>query len=408
MQAMQRDSCPGDEVRATTDEGSMEAYRNRIIQSDVLEGLKQLPNDYVQTVVTSPPYFGLRDYGVAGQIGLEETPEEYIEKLVAVFREVRRVLRPDGTCWINIGDSYAGGRIGRDDSGDNGAFRGPRIESKCRDVPAGYKPKDLMMIPARVAIALQADGWWLRSDIIWHKPTAMPESVTDRPTNAHEHIFLLAKSERYFYNADAIREPLRPKTFTTFGTTRTAGGDSSGLVKSANLGAMLRKPRLDPDGNVSGANKRSVWTVASYAYAESHFATFPPKLIEPMILAGTSPRACEHCGAPWERVIEPTGHINKREPAHAPFSSPTKIDSTGWAPTHQATDQWQPTCTCINGGHGRCIVLDPFIGSGTTALVAIQHARHWIGIELNPDYVDLARKRIAVVQVNMWESEVAV
>src|SRR5258707_3842599 len=384
--------------------------RNVIIQGDVLERLKQLPHDYVQTVITSPPYFGLRDYDVEGQVGLEDTTEEYIDKLVQVFREVRRVLRTDGTLWLNIGDSYAGGSRGRDDSGDNGKFGGPRLERKDNPIPAGLKPKDLMMIPARLAIALQADGYYLRSDIIWHKPTAMPESVTDRPTNAHEHIFLLAKNERYFYDADAIREPLRPKTFTTFGTTRISkGNDPLGKVKSANLADQIRQPKLDPDGNPAGANKRSVWTVASYAYAESHFATFPPKLIEPCILAGTAPRACEHCGAPWERVTEATGHVNTREPAHAPFSSPTKIDSTGWAPTRRATDQWQPTCTCTNNtGSGRCIVLDPFIGSGTTALVAIQHARHYLGIELNPEYVALAQKRIACVQVNMWESEVAV
>ena len=386
--------------------------RNVIIQGDVLDMLQTLPNDYVQCVVTSPPYFGLRDYGVPGQIGLEDTPEEYIEKLVQVFREVRRVLRSDGTCWINIGDSYAGGSRGSDDSGDNGKFGGPRLERKDNPIPAGLKPKDLMMMPARVALALQADGWWLRSDVIWHKPTAMPESVTDRPTSAHEHIFLLAKNERYFYDADAIREPLRPKTFTTFGIhpTPSKGNDALGKVKSDNWNrtTQVRTPRLTADGELAGANKRNVWTIAAQPYEEAHFATFPPKLIEPCILAGTSPRACEQCGAPWERVIEPTGHINNREPAHAPFSSPTKVDSTGWAPTRRGTDQWQPTCSCVNGGHGRCIVLDPFIGSGTTALVALQHARHYLGIELNPEYVSLAMKRIAVVQPDMWESEVAV
>ena len=392
--------------------------RNVIIQGDVLDGLKRIPDNYVQTVVTSPPYLGLRDYGVAGQIGLEETPEEYIEKLVQVFREVRRVLRSDGTCWINIGDSYAGGKTGRDDSGDNGKFGGPRIEPKERPIPAGYKPKDLMMIPARVALALQADGWWLRSDIIWHKPTAMPESVTDRPTTAHEHIFLLAKSERYFYDAEAIKEENSP---TSAGNRKAFRG---GGVYTNNQSFYNSNPT--PVTAISGMaqewtgrNKRNVWTIPTTPYSEAHFATFPPKLIEPCILAGSSPKACEHCGAPWERVTEAEPipeHIKAEFERNRQRSKELHGRTDGHVGTHRPnftrkidTVGWQPTCTCTNNeGTGRCIVLDPFIGSGTTALVAIQHARHYLGIELNPEYVALAQKRIACVQVNIWESEVAV
>ena len=449
-------------------------YSNQILTGDALTVLKELPSNFVQCCITSPPYYGLRDYGTEplvwdgdptcshewdevvipdrhgddgmgnsstlkgglttqaqtridrysgfcrrcnawhGSLGLEPTPDLYVQHLVQIFREVRRTLRPDGTLWLNIGDSYAGNftygnfNEGFNERWGNSAGQHKQEESKKgikRSLPNGYKSKDLMMIPARVALALQTDGWWLRSDIIWHKLTAMPESVTDRPTSAHEHIFLLAKSERYFYDADAIREPLRPKTFTTFGIKhQPQGNDALGLVKSDNWGRTVdeRQPRLTADGEVAGANKRNVWPLSSQPYPESHFATFPPKLIEPMVLAGTSPQACEQCGTPWERVIEPTGHINNREPAHAPFSSPTKVDSTGWAPTRRGTDQWQPTCRCKNDGQGHCLVLDPFMGAGTTALVALQQHRHYLGIELNPDYVQLAYDRISCVQPVLW------
>jgi site-specific DNA-methyltransferase (cytosine-N4-specific) len=365
-----------------------------------------LPDNYVQSCITSPPYFALRDYNVEGQIGMEETPAAYIEKLVMVFQEVRRVLRADGTAWINLGDSYANDRKwGVHPSGKH-----------CKELHSMTRPqrytglpgKNLLMIPARIAIALQEDGWILRSDIIWHKPTAMPESVQDRPTSAHEHIFLLAKNEQYYYDADAIREPLKPKTYTTFGTKHHAqGNDALGLVKSDNWGSTVveRQPRLTADGEIAGANKRNVWTVASQPYPGSHFATFPPKLIEPCILAGTAQKVCEHCQTPWNRVTIPTGHINKREQAHAPFSTATKTDSTGWAPARMGTDAWEPGCSCTeNTGTGTCIVLDPFMGAGTTALVALQHGRNYLGIELNPDYIALAEKRISTVQPNLWTS----
>lgn len=386
----------------------MSIVRNTIFCGDALTVLKTLPDACIQCCVTSPPYYGLRDYGVSGQIGLEDHPSEYIAKLVEVFREVKRVLRPDGTLWLNIGDSYAGGKRGRADSGDGGKFAGPRIAASDNPTPAGFKSKDLMMIPARVAIALQEDGWWVRSSIIWQKPTAMPESVLDRPTTAHEHIFLLAKSERYFYDADAIREPLKAKTLTTYGSKPHAqSNDALGLVKSDNWGKSIeeRKPRLNALGELAGANARSVWEIASEPFPGSHFAVMPTKLAQKCVLAGSSPIACEQCSTPWHRVYVTTHHRNKREPAHAPFSGSTKTDSTGWAPAHVATNTWEPTCKCSNNtGSGKCLVLDPFLGAGTVALVALEQNREFIGIELNPAYVSLASKRIATVQPVLWQA----
>jgi DNA modification methylase len=256
----------------------------RIIQGDARLVLPTLASGSVQCVVTSPPYYGLRDYGVAGQIGMEMTPAEYIGAMVEVFSEVRRVLANDGTCWLNLGDSYAndgkwGGETGGkqaylDDANRKRVGREKRI--------TGLKPKDLLMIPARVALALQADGWWLRSEIVWAKPNPMPESVTDRPTSSHEKIFLLTKSARYFWDADAIWETAdRP--------------EGSGNVE--------RKYRIDAGGNPghnghqgfsvpwqgTTRNIRNVWTIATAPYAEAHFATFPPELAERCIKAGSRP-----------------------------------------------------------------------------------------------------------------------
>jgi DNA modification methylase len=394
---------------------------NHILTGDALTMLKMLPDGIVQTCVSSPPYYGLRDYGVEGQIGLEESPEAFVEKLVQVFREVRRVLRDDGTCWINLGDSYAAGKAGRTDYGteDPTSTLGPQRNGLPnntrpgavipRKVPDGLKPKDLIGIPWMVAFALRADGWYLRSDIIWNKPTAMPESVTDRPTKAHEYLFLLAKSERYYYDADAIREPLRPKTFTTYGTKHHAqGNDALGKVKSDNWGRTVaeRQPRVSADGSLAGANKRTVWTVCSQPYSEAHFATFPPKLIEPCILAGTSPRACEVCGSPWERVTAREPMIVRNGPKSGGYGSRTtdSLSGTMIEPARAVTTGWQPTCTCESEGTGKCIILDCFIGAGTTALVALQHNRNYLGIELNPSYVALAMKRIAHVQQNLWST----
>ncbi len=250
-----------------------------ILQGDCRAVLQTLPAGSVHCCVTSPPYFGLRDYGVAGQIGLEPTPDEYVEELVSVFREVRRVLRGDGTLWLNLGDSYAAnGSSGLNVSKPSAAFHGGRNdtrERRAKSVPTGLKPKDLIGIPWRVAFALQADGWYLRSDIIWHKPNPMPESVTDRPTSAHEHVFLLSKSERYFYDADAIKEPT--VDVRSIGRRTAVNGLGSGeLANGARFG-----------GGETGRNARNVWTISTKPFKGAHFATFPPDLAEKCILAGS-------------------------------------------------------------------------------------------------------------------------
>ncbi len=355
-----------------------------VLVGDVLARLAELPDDSVQCVVTSPPYWGLRDYGAEGQIGLESSPQEYVEKMAAVFAEVRRVLRKDGVAWVNMGDCYA--------SGDRNTYRSGVSDNKGQQVqdnmprpktPLGLKAKDLVGMPWRLAFALQADGWYLRQDIIWSKPNPMPESVRDRCTKAHEYIFLLSKSERYFYDANAIAEDCIADHLagnnSHKGLTAYENGDErhrtkQGLVAFAQKGRegvnsrmhqdrapshpserKTRKTKV-PGGWDTGAgahgtihrdgrteaeyvdtalggkrNKRSVWEIATQPYAEAHFATFPEALVEPCILAGSKPGDT---------------------------------------------------------------ILDPFCGSGTTGVVALRYHREFIGIELNPEYAKLAEKRI--------------
>jgi len=308
----------------------------RLLLGDAIEILKTLPDSSVQTCVTSPPYWGLRDYGVGGQVGLEEKPEHYVEKLVAVFREVKRVLRDDGTLWLNLGDSFFSttkGSGGPDSSstlvGTKAEHNGQRMESRRLSAgDTGVKPKDLVGIPWRVAFALQADGWYLRSDIIWHKPNPMPESVTDRPTKAHEYVFLLAKSPRYYYDADAVREPFADERLGSAGAKSLPYSEGSGRHDTLSDGT---KKGLGVPPQNNGRNRRSVWTVTTKPYKGAHFATYPPDLIRPCILSG--------------------------------------------APE--------------NG-----IVLDPFCGSGTTGQVCVEEGRSFIGIELNHEYVELAEERI--------------
>jgi len=287
----------------------------------------------VQTCVTSPPYFGLRDYGHEGQIGLEQTPDEYIAAMVEVFRCVRDVLADDGTLWLNIGDSYATGTKADRQQSKNpgvGANR-PEAQNSVGRIgnPPGCKTKDLIGIPWMLAFALRADGWYLRQDIIWHKPNPMPESVRDRCTKAHEYIFMLSKSERYFFDSEAIKEPVAEASIKRMqsGKPPRMGGDKYGddesrfsATKSGNEYALTET-----------RNRRSVWAVATRPYKGAHFATFPPALIEPCILAGSRPGD---------------------------------------------------------------IVLDPFMGSGTTAAVALQHGRQYLGCELNPEYGLLQQERI--------------
>jgi len=301
-----------------------------LLTGDCREVLQTLEPESVHCVATSPPYFGLRDYGVAGQIGLEPTPEAFTAELVRVFAEVRRVLRKDGTAWLNLGDSYANANPGSGGkcvlAGAGRAMTDARYHANKRDI-SGFKPKDLLGIPWRVAFALQADGWYLRQDIIWSKPNPMPESVTDRCTKAHEYLFLLSKSERYHYDAEAIAEPSIYAPGKSTEVERAKGyydgkwsAPSDGSRNDGSFKA-IRETR----------NKRSVWEIATNAYSEAHFATFPPALIEPCILAG-----------------------------------------------------------CPKGG----TVLDPFGGAGTTGLVADRLGRNSILIELNPAYAVMAERRI--------------
>ena len=368
-----------------------------IITGDALTELKNLDSGIVQTCITSPPYWGLRDYGCNGQLGLEPTPEEYVANLVAVFAEVKRVLRDDGTLWLVLGDSYAGSHGTGGGSGDKQWTNlGSRMDNR-PEVPQALKPKDLIGIPWRVAFALQADGWYLRSDIIWAKPNPMPESVTDRPTSAHEHIFLLAKSRKYYYDQDAVREEAE---WARWGE-QTCKKDYRG-IQPIDMDSL-------EDRRTTGRNKRNVWTVATKPYPEAHFAVFPDALIEPCVLAGSSDKACGVCGAPWERVVE------KEE---RPYVAPSKLDrfGTGEAGVHRnvggqytkwlaehpdKTIGFQPTCDHDNN-KGKSIVLDPFMGAGTTALVALRNRREFIGIELNPEYVTLTEKRLREVEVRMF------
>lgn len=250
----------------------------RLLSGDCREVLRSLPDASAQMCVTSPPYFGLRDYGVDGQIGLEPTPDAYVAELVTVFREVRRVLRDDGTLWLNLGDSYATYR------NDNDWLGSGALGRKGKFVPPGCKPKDLIGIPWRVAFSLQADGWWLRSEIIWHKPNPMPESVRDRPTKAHEQVFLLTKAPSYYYDAPAIAEAHTSNFLRLPGPTRDNG------VQAAYRGNAPRLQRTkERTGHPEGRNARTVWTIATQPFAEAHFATFPPELAERCIKAGSRP-----------------------------------------------------------------------------------------------------------------------
>jgi len=361
----------------------------QLLLGDCIETMRGLEGGTVQTCVTSPPYYGLRDYGHEGQIGLEETPEAYVAKLVDVFREVRRLLKDDGTLWLNLGDSYNGSGGAGGDYGVGGLKEGqPKYPGRRVD---GLKPKDLIGIPWMVAFALRADGWYLRQDIIWHKPNQMPESVKDRCTKAHEYIFLLSKSSKYFYDADAIAE----KANQPVGVAQLTGQIKRGHLQS------LDSSTLGTNQGATTRNRRSVWTVTTKPYSGAHFAIFPPDLIEPCILAGTSKKGCcAKCGAVWVRVTEPGERVqahwkgttqDKAKEAKGKHGA-TSVIETGSYQTY-TTVGWQPTCTC-NADIVPCTVLDPFNGSGTTGAVALKHGRKYIGCELNPAYIELAHERI--------------
>ncbi len=311
----------------------MELPGVQILQGDCLARMAELADGSVQTCVTSPPYFGLRDYGVEGQIGLESSPDSYVARLVDVFREVRRVLADDGTLWLNIGDSYA--RTGGTDrkvseTAQVGSTRNTLEQMSDRTSNAaaiGLKSKDLIGIPWMLAFALRADGWYLRQDIIWHKPNPMPESVRDRCTKAHEYVFLLSKSERYFYDAEAVKEDAKWERW----------GDQTVKKEQQGTAKWIGNKSKEELQAIGKKNRRSVWTVATRPYKGAHFATFPPALIEPCILAGSRPGD---------------------------------------------------------------LVLDPFNGSGTTGQVALQHGRRYVGCELNEEYVQLTFDRLRAANDN--------
>lgn len=321
-----------------------------LLVGDCLHALSQLSDNTFHAVVTSPPYFNLRDYKNPRQIGLERTPEAYIQSLVAIFREVRRVLRGDGTLFLNIGDSYA---------------KGP--------LPHGIKKKDCIGIPWMLAFALRADGWHLRTEIIWSKPNGTPESVRDRPSRCHEYVFLLTKRATYYYDRVAILEP---------NTSARPKGRKAALLEAARNNGGKWAANADVRGgfvtwNPRGRNKRTVWSIPTASFRPErlgitdvdHFALFPPALVLPCLLAGTSQAGCcSTCGTPWRRVVGGTDDA--------------------------AEDGWQQACECTSAAPIPCTVLDLFAGSCTTGVVAIEQGRDFVGLELNPDYARLGQARL--------------
>lgn len=406
-----------------------------------------LPDRSVHCVVTSPPYWGLRDYGLPGTTwpsvtyaplpgmepvtaaawrgcyGLEPTIDLYVAHTVLVFREVARVLRDDGVLFANWGDSYIGGGYGGWENGETGrglrALPGQKCHGKNkRRPPPGLKAKDMAGIPWRIALALQADGWYLRSDIVWHKTNPMPESVTDRPTKAHEYLFLLTKSPRYYYDADAIREPLAAKTYTTYGGTRgDYQNDPLGKVKASNFcrGTMERKPRLNADGEIAGRNKRTVWSIASEPWSGAHYATYPTALVDPCIRAGTSERGCcPTCGAQWERVTDKrrtfesgsgrAGNLPTGKNGPSLQGGGNTGDIRRGPVVHSTTTGWRPTCD-HDAPPVPCLVLDPFAGSGTTLQVARALGRRSVGLDLSHSYLsEQARARLELDRLEEWEN----
>lgn len=418
-----------------------------IIQGDALANLRAMSPASIHCIVTSPPYYGLRDYGTAtwtggdpacnhktrgpvgvasstlgggkattnhqqegyrqvcakcgarrqdDQIGLEPTVDEYVGRLVEVFEECRRVLRDDGTLWLNLGDSYASGKGTCYNPGG-----GPKsyIQEKARFPldrgsvtqlrEAGIKPKDLIGVPWRVAFALQAAGWWLRSEIIWAKRAPMPESVTDRPTRSHEHIFLLSKSERYYYDQVAVREPSTGQN----GSAANFARETKDCLIPGQTAIQHRTDRT-PTADSSYRNQRDVWTLGPEPYPEAHFATFPTEIPSRAILAGTSARGCcPACGAPWVRVVERKSMVIDRSNNH-PAELRTRTSGTMVEPPSVVTTGWRPTCDCPPADPIPCTVLDPFMGSGTTLAVARSLGRNGVGIELNSKYIEMARRRI--------------
>lgn len=372
--------------------------RARIMVGNCLRRLADLPGGSVHCCVTSPPYFGLRDYGHDEQLGNERRVEDYVNNLVDVFCEVRRVLRDDGVAWLNLGDSYnsnASNQQGLGGSATSMVGGGDPVIGRRNKQVDTLKPKDLIGVPWRVAFALQADGWYLRQDVIWAKPNPMPESVTDRCTKSHEYVFLLSKSARYYYDSEAVKEPA---TEDSAARLKRGVSDSHKNVSGApgQTRHSLAMPRSRDENRYCDPtrNRRSVWTIATQPYKGAHFATYPPKLIEPCIKAGTSEEGCcSTCGAPWVRVVERTAMVLDRSSRTHELGR-TRSSGTMVEPPTSKTIGWQPSCKCVGAHVVPCAVLDPFNGSGTTGDVSVRLGRQYVGCELNPDYVELAKRRI--------------
>ncbi len=481
----------------------------KVYCGDVLDTLKMIQPRKFQTCITSPPYWGLRDYktgtweggdsecdhrrknvrpdhsgrtikgrghqgsavssatpyketcGICGakridrQIGLEPTIEEYVEKMVEVFREVRRVLRDDGVLFLNLGDSYVGGP--RRDEGFNERWHGKHYLSDKqgetartrpeRKQPINLKPKNLIGMPWRVALALQEDGWWLRSDIIWSKNNPMPSSVTDRPTCSHEYLFMLSKKAKYFYDGDAIREPSvdphrirsdqvggnkgievhhSPGGIYTQNPQGRAGisKDDYDERKWADRSDGLSRPPMtmkDREYNPLGRNKRTVWTIPTQPFPGSHFAVFPEKLVEPCVLAGTSAKGCcPGCSAPWRRTVartfRPQADVSPEKGVRGHTGQKPMDESNTWAGTPRGTTEsqttgWEPTCRCpVLEAYDQgireikpieCWILDPFCGTATVGVVALAHGRKFCGIDLSEEYL----KTMAIPRLKAAEAK---
>ena len=427
----------------------------RILTGDAREVLRTLPDESVHCAISSPPYWGLRAYGGdSGMIGLEPTFDEHLANLVAVFREVRRVLRSDGTLWLNYGDAYSSHSGGKGFGGMQDANRGTEAKEYTRNW-GGMGYKQLLMMPARVAMALQADGvadakalaaidraagalvdaydgeppdramaalealaaeyrdakgdsWWLRSEIVWHKPNPMPESCRDRPTSSHEKLFLLSRSAKYFYDAEAVRQPCAsgPSDIKKMIESRERiGGKHKALddpFSKASAATNIGQKRSV--GDPAGANLRNVWTIATHSFKEAHFATFPPALVEPCIKAGTSEfGVCGKCATPWgrvtEREFEPQQDVSAGKGVRGHAGQKATAEENGWAgsprgKTHSRTTGWAPICGCTPETACPATVLDPFGGSGTVGLVAERLDRASILIEISAEYAEMARRRI--------------
>jgi DNA modification methylase len=407
--------------------------RNEILQGDVIDIIKILSAESINCIITSPPYFGLRDYGLppthwpevtyapmAGLseiiipamsccFGLEDTIEAYVGHMVLVWRELWRVLRGDGVGWLNLGDSYAGGNQtgGKDKQTLSGSIDYQQKTWHNHQRKTNLPPKNLIGIPWRCAFALQADGWHLRSDVIWAKMNPMPESVTDRPTKAHEYVFLLAKSERYWWDQEAIREAQKCDKETFYKklikTPHKATKDDPALNGLHCTKAGLHKAEFNP----AGRNKRTVWSIATKPYKAAHFAVMPEALVEPCLLAGCPAQVCAECGEPWVRVVERglTSHDGGTDSQYKEGSAANRLAMLRQASRKRGSEYINTTKTiahtptCQHSAPIRPgVTLDPFFGSGTVGVMAKKFKRDWLGIDLNPDYAEMARTRLDQTQ----------